>query len=89
MELNEENWFEFAAQSYNENPLELRDDLKTISFVKRLLKRHCVTHGPLIVNHLKLLRNVFGTEAAAKLLLFRIDAKYHHVLLPYLKDMKC
>ena len=78
-ELTEDNFLMYAIKNYD-NPgcsglPEFYDDLKRLRYVKRLLGRYHVggeLKERLIINHLLVLYNVFGTEAATNLLFFRM-----------------
>ena len=70
-ELTNKNFELFAAHHYN-NPEcmdvdEFKEDLSRFKYLKRLLRRYEVDHDPqyrLILNHLIVIYNVFGIEAA-------------------------
>lgn len=88
--LTEQNYIMFAMKHY-QNPQclnieEFHNDLKRIKYIKRLLSRY-VTSGELkerlILNHLIILYNSFGTEAT-KLLFFKIDKQYWPQLKTFL-----
>lgn len=78
-DLTEENFLLYAIKAYD-NPhcsgvSEFMDDLQRIKYVKRLLNRYREKGDlkeRLIVNHLVVLHNLFGT-AALPLLFFRIS----------------
>ena len=66
---------------------EFEGDLKRTKYLKRLLRRYKVTKAlkeRLIINHIILLNNVFGPEATARILFFRIDEKDYDVLKTFL-----
>jgi hypothetical protein len=78
-ELTDENFLMYAIKNYD-NPgcsglPEFYDDVKRLRYVKRLLGRY---HSGgelkerLIINHLLVLYNVFGIEAATNMLFFRM-----------------
>jgi len=89
-ELNEDNFVMYAAKSYTSpNCLqsEFEGDLKRTKYLKRLLRRYKITKSlkeRLILNHIILLNNVFGPEATARILFFRIDEKDYDVLKTFL-----
>jgi len=89
-DLNEENLVMYAVKSYTSpNCLmsEFEGDLKRTKYLKRLLRRYKVTKAlkeRLIINHIILLNNVFGPEATARILFFRIDEKDYDVLKTFL-----
>jgi hypothetical protein len=81
----------YAIKSYD-NPScsglkEFDNDLKRLRYVKRLLGRYKVTGDVkerLIINHLVVLYNVFGVEAATNMLFFKIQEKFWPQLKPFL-----
>jgi hypothetical protein len=81
-ELTNENFLMYAIKHYD-NPScsglkEFNDDLKRLRYIKRLLGRYRVSGDikeRLIINHLVVLYNVFGTDAANNMLFFRISEK--------------
>ena len=57
--------------------------LKRFKYLKRLFRRYKLTGEikvRLIVNHIIVLQNVFGVEAACVLLLYKIDEQYWSIL---------
>lgn len=87
-ELNKNNFILYAARYY-ENPQctstdEFYEDINRFKYLKKLLGRF---HNKgdlqerLILNHLIVLYNVFGIDAANHMVRFQIEEKY----LPYLK----
>jgi hypothetical protein len=66
------------------------EDLKRIKYVKRLIFRFHKARTlksikeRLIVNHLIVLRNVFGDQAAAELLFMKHEVKFHSYLKSFL-----
>ena len=77
------NWMMFAMKNYD-NPQadgeeEFHEDIKRFKYLKRLLKKYQDggdLKERLILNHIIVLTNVFGVEAAGTLLLFKIDQDY-------------
>ena len=92
-ELTEDNFILFAIKHYD-NPyckgmVEFEDDLKKFRYIKRLLRKEkdeeCSgTKERLIVNHLVVLNNLFGAQAATKMLFFKIEKEYWSQLKTYL-----
>lgn len=90
-EITKDNWLLFA-QHYYDNPtlereIEFYDDLKRFKYLKRLFRKFEISGHikvRLVVNHIIVLQNVFGVEAAITLLLFKIDKKYWPLLKPVL-----
>jgi hypothetical protein len=82
-ELTEENFIIYAMKFYD-NPYckgmaEFEDDLKRFRYLKRLFRKYTAGKGlkeRLIVNHLVVIYNLFGAEAATKMLFFKIEKKY-------------
>jgi len=68
--------FQYAVLHYrNSNPLELRQDLRRLGYIKKLLKKSTKDQpdNKIIINHIKTLGNVFGKEVATTLLFHQID----------------
>lgn len=91
--LTDANFMLYAAKHYD-NPScydmeEFNDDLKRIIYVRRLLTRYKET-GDLnerrALNHIIIMGNVFGVEAAVKMLMFKMSdmAKYLNSFLVFL-----
>ena len=89
--LTEENFMLFAAKYY-ENPhctdlLEFHDDLKRFKYIKRLLKKYNtsgILKERLLLNHIIILRNLFGNEACVTLLIFKTQREYLNALKSFL-----
>lgn len=66
------------------------DDLKRIKYVKRLLQKihkHKTLKSireRLIINHIIILKNVFGEENAARILFFRVEPRLYSYLKSFL-----
>tara|TARA_B100001996_G_scaffold362206_1_gene329556 strand:+ start:633 stop:1001 length:369 start_codon:yes stop_codon:yes gene_type:complete len=90
-ELNDKNLFLYAAKHYR-NPTfadvdEFNEDLKRFKYIKRLLNRYLESDelaDRLILNHLIVVFNVFGIEAARTILEFRLEDKHWPVIKPFL-----
>ena len=90
-ELTEDNFLLFAARNYD-NPqssgtAEFLDDLQRFKYLKRLLKKY--EHGKvlrdrLIINHLIVIYNLFGIEAATKMVFFKVDERHWPQLKTFL-----
>jgi hypothetical protein len=93
-EITKDTWLLYAQQNYD-NPTftkeqEFLDDLKRFKYLKRLFRRYKLTGEikvRLIVNHVIVLQNVFGVEAACVLLLYKIDEQYWPILKTVLKHL--
>ena len=88
--LTDDNFLIYAIKCYD-NPRcimsEFEDDLKRLKYIRRLIKRYKSTGDlkeRLILNHIIVLSNVFGTEAAVRMLFFRIDTADYHILKTFL-----
>ena len=82
-EITKDNWLLFAQHHYDnptlEKEKEFYDDLKRFKYLKRLFRKYRITGKikvRLAVNHIIVLQNVFGVEAAVTLLLYKIDKVY-------------
>ena len=81
----------FAAQHYN-NPEctsveEFKEDLSRFKYLKRLLKRYEQAgdlQERLILNHLIVLYNVFGIEAADRMLWYKVDENHWPIIKTFL-----
>ena len=89
--LNEENFLLYAAHNYkNPNCVDVEefyDDLNRFKYIKRLLGRYYNDDDlqeRLIINHIVILYNVFGIEAATKMIWYKVDQKYWPVVRPIL-----
>ena len=77
----------FAIKHYD-NPhcvdeQEFLDDMKRFKYLKRLFRKYDTTRelkSRLIINHIIILANVFGIDAATTLLFFKIDRKHWSIL---------
>ena len=86
-ELTPENINMFAIKQYD-NPhcvdeQEFLDDMKRFKYLKRLFRKYDTTRelkSRLIINHIIILANVFGIDAATTLLFFKIDRKHWSIL---------
>ncbi len=91
IELNDSNVFLYAAKSYY-SPLgidaeEFNEDLNRFKYIKRLVNRYHENGSlseRLVMNHLIVIFNVFGMEAALNILLFKMSEKQLEVIKPFL-----
>ena len=81
----------YAIKNYDnphcEGEKEFEDDLKRFKYIKRLLRKYYdtkVLKERLLLNHIIVLNNVFGPDACATLLLFKIQPEYWPVLKSFL-----
>lgn len=90
-EITEENFKLFAAKHYD-NPqcldvAEFEDDLARFKYVKRLLRKYIQTgeiQERLVLNHLIVIYNVFGIEAANRMSFFRLERELWPALKTFL-----
>jgi|TARA_R110002153_G_scaffold261653_1_gene422159 hypothetical protein len=89
--LNRRNFELFASQNYN-NPEcldieEFKEDLSRFKYLKRLLRRYELTEDlqiRLILNHIIVLYNVFGIEAANRMIWYKIEPEHWTYIKPFL-----
>lgn len=92
--LTEDNFVIFCQKYYFNSECtgknEFIDDLKRIKYVKRLLQKihkHKTLKSireRLIINHIMILKNVFGEERTARILFFKLEPKLHSYLKSFL-----
>jgi hypothetical protein len=89
-DLNDNNFMLYAAKVYdkpNAVMSEFEEDINRILYIKRLLTKYDtsgVLKERLILNHLVILYNVFGVEAATRILFFKLDEEDYKILKPFL-----
>ena len=89
-DLNDGNFLIYAAKHYDRPHIlqsEFEDDLKRIKYVKRLLRKYRQTgefKERLVLNHVIILSNVFGVEAATRILFYKIDDRDYDILKTFL-----
>ncbi len=94
-ELTEDNLLLYAAKNYY-NPKyidaeEFHEDLKRFKYIKRLLNRYEESGNiseRLVLNHLIVVFNVFGIEAALKILELKLENRYWPQIKPFLIFLK-
>ena len=81
----------FAVKNYDnpqcEGEKEFHDDMKRFKYIKRLLRKYHdvgILKERLILNHIIVLNNMFGPDACATLLLFKIRKEYWSTLKAFL-----
>lgn len=92
--LTEANFIAFCQKHYFNSQCsgrnEFVDDLKRIKYVKRLIQKihkHKTLKSireRLILNHIIVLRNMFGEENSARILFFKLEPKLHSYLKSFL-----
>ena len=94
-ELNESNLLLYAAKHYA-NPAfsdieEFHEDLKRFKYIKILANRY-INNGKLverlILNHLIVVFNAFGNEAALNILELKLEERHWTVIKPFLVFLK-
>ena len=82
-EITKDNWLLFALHHYDNPTLqkeqEFYDDIKRFKYLKRLFRKYKATKNikiRLVLNHVIVLANVFGVEAACILLLYKVEKIY-------------
>lgn len=94
-ELTEDNLFLYAAKHYY-NPQfsdidEFYEDLKRFKYIKRLINRYIENDDlaeRLILNHLIVVFNSFGIEAALNILELKLENRHWPVVKPFLIYLK-
>tara|TARA_B100001778_G_scaffold313962_1_gene298816 strand:- start:45 stop:407 length:363 start_codon:yes stop_codon:yes gene_type:complete len=89
--ITSDNVLMFAIRNYTnphcEGEKEFEDDLKRFKYIKRLLRKYYDTgilKERLLLNHIIVLNNVFGADACATLLLYKIQEEYWSALKSFL-----
>ena len=76
----------FAKRHYNNKGAgqeEFDDDMNRFKYLKRLFRKYDTSKefkSRLIINHVIILANVFGVDAASTLLFFKIDDQHWNLL---------
>jgi hypothetical protein len=89
-DLNDDNFLIYAAKCYDRPHIlqsEFEDDLNHIKYIKRLFRKYRQTgeiKERLVLNHLIILSNVFGVEAAVNMLFFKCDTEDYTILKTFL-----
>lgn len=89
-DLTDDNFTMYAIKCYNTPNCimsEFEEDMKRLKYIKRLIKRYRATGDlkeRLLLNHMIVLSNVFGTEAAVRLLFFKADEQDFSILKTFL-----
>ena len=89
--LTNRNFELYASQNYNnpecESVDEFKEDLSRFKYLKRLLRRYETSEDlqeRLILNHLIVIYNVFGIEAANRMVWFKVNEEHWHFIKPFL-----
>jgi len=68
---------------------EFNSDLHRIMIIRKMIRQYKVTGEithRLVLNHIVILFNVFGSSAMA-LMMYKIEPEYHSVLFPFLSQL--
>ena len=90
--LTKDNIVLYAIKHYH-NPScqgmdEFYDDVKRFKYIKRLFRKYKdtgVLKERLLLNHIIILNNLFGADAASTLLVFKIEVEYWPILKGFLE----
>ena len=89
--LTPENINMFAMKHYDNTSCvdeqEFLDDMKRFKYLKRLFRKYDTSKDlkiRLIINHIIVLANMFGVEAATTLLFFKIEREHWSILKAFL-----
>ena len=69
---------------------EFTEDIHRIKYIKRLISKYVETgelKSRLLMNHLVVLVNIFGPFACTRILMYRIDSKYHEIIATFLDEL--
>jgi len=69
---------------------DFEDDLKRIKYIKRLLTKYNETgvlKTRLLLNHIVILMNTLGPLATTRILLYKINPKYHEIISTFLHEL--
>ena len=90
--LTKDNIVMYAIKHYH-NPScqgmeEFYDDMKKFKYIKRLFRKYKdsgILKERLLLNHIIVLNNLFGADAASTLLFFKIESEYWPILKGFLE----
>ena len=92
--LNNQNMMFYMAVHYadkqGDGSDEFFEDINRIKYIKRLISKYCDTgelKSRLLMNHLLVLVNLFGPLACTRILMYKIDAKYHEIIATFLNEI--
>ena len=89
-DLTNENYMLYAMKVYDKPNCimsEFKEDMKRFNYLKRLFRRYAKVgelRERLVINHIVVLYNVFGVEAATRLLFYKMAKSDYSVLKTYL-----
>lgn len=89
--LNDDNFLLYAAHNYTNNQCvdaeEFYDDLNRFKYIKRLISRYEQTgdiQERLLINHIVIIFNLFGIEAAKRMMWYKIKEDHWDIIKPVL-----
>jgi len=88
--LNDDNIMMYAVKAYDRPNCimsEFNEDMKRFNYLKRLFRRYRKLgelRERLVLNHLVVLNNVFGSEVSVRLLFYMMSKDDHSALKTYL-----
>ena len=89
--LTNSNFLLYASQHYNNRQCtsmeEFNDDMQRFKYLKRLFKRYSASgdlQERLILNHIIVINNVFGIDAATRMLFFKVEEQHYPALKTFL-----
>ena len=94
-DLSNENIMLYSTKAYDKPNCimsEFKEDMKRFNYLKRLFYRYRKIgeiKERLVLNHLVVLYNVFGVEAATRLLFYKIAKEDYSALKTYLVFLSC
>jgi hypothetical protein len=89
-DLTEDNFLLYAIKAFDSPSCvmsEFEEELNRIQYIKRLFTKYyngSELKDRLIINHLMVLYNVFGVEAATRILFYKLEEKDYSVLKTFL-----
>jgi hypothetical protein len=93
--LMNDNIMMYAVKAYDKPNIvmsEFKEDMKRFNYLKRLFRRYRKVgemREQLVLNHLVVLYNVFGSEVATRLLFFKMSNDDYSSLKTYLLFLSC
>jgi hypothetical protein len=88
--LNDENFLIYALKFYDTPNCimsEFENDMSRIQYIKRLMTKYFMSgeiKERLLLNHIVIVCNVFGPEAATRILFYKLDETYYPLLKTFL-----
>ena len=84
----------YMATHYNDRQgsvsEEFYEDINRIKYIKRLISKYVDTgklKSRLLMNHLLVLINVFGSFPCTRILMYKIDPKHHEIIATFLDEL--